>query len=208
MKKMLIIVLGLIFVCSCAPVTMHPIHLRYAPEQALPQRDEKLKDKTITVTAFADARGATDQAIIGIRVDLEDKEIPFVSSPGNPAVEVTRAFKTYLSQKRYTVRGETPVWNLDPQGISQEWGDLVIGGSIEELSLMVKSQDVRVVYECKLKLKVAVVDVEKRIHKYRETIESSSSYQSATFYVRTAEKRINKLLTQAVESALRDLEKE
>ncbi|MBW2038344.1 MAG: hypothetical protein JRI46_01920 [Deltaproteobacteria bacterium] len=207
MKKMGLITMGVAaLLLACATVSTYPIHLRYVPEKEPPQVSTELRGKVITVTTFGDNRGVADLRTIGTRVDSEGKETPFVSSREAPSANVTKAFKTYLFKKGYTVRGETPGWGLDSQTISPEWGGWVIGGSLEELSVEVKSY-VRTFYECKLKLRVVVADVKEKKVRYNQTIELSSSYKTVTFRLKTAERMINKLLAEAIERTLVDLEK-
>lgn len=165
-----------------------------------------LKEKVVTVAKFADNRGVTDPRIIGTRVDSEGKEIPFVSSKGRLAANVTKAFKAYFFNRGYTVRGESPDWDLNPQNSSPKWGDLVVGGSIEELSVEVKTY-VRTHYECKIKLRVVIADVKEKRNLYTEKIELSSSYKGAVFRLKTAERMINDILAEAIERTLADLDK-
>jgi hypothetical protein len=197
----------LVLLFACAPITQYPIHLRYAPEGEGPQTSATLKGHVATVTTFMDNRGVSDRDILGQWVDNKDKVIPFVSSPGSPATNVTRAFETYLSQRGYTVRGEPYSWDLQPQTISPGWGDWVIGGSIEELSVEARSEGVKVIYDYKLKLTVVVADVRERKNKYEDTLESSASLERAAFSPAAAERKINEMLTEAVERMLDHIEK-
>ena len=209
MKKIVWIVMGaVIFTFACAPITQYPIHLRYVPEGEVPRASAEHTEKMITVTAFADNRDVADRAILGQWVDNDDKVIPFVSSKGDPATNVARAFKTYLSKKGYAVRGEPGKWDLRPETINPAWGDLVIGGSIEELSVNARAEGVKVTYDCKLKLIVGVGDVKKRKGIYENTVELSFSYNRVTFLRSFAEQKTNKMLTKAVEQALEEMEQQ
>jgi hypothetical protein len=207
MKKIGLIATGIaIILFACAPITQYPVHLRYAPEGEGPQKKAGLKEVVVTITSLRDNRGVTNQEILGQWVDNEDKVIPFVSSQGSPATSITKAFETYLSKKGYTVRQEPQSWDLKPQSISPGWGDWVIGGSIEELSVEARAQGVRIIYNFKLKLMVVVADVASG-NKYEDTLESSSSYERAVFSPTAAERKINSMLAEAVERTLADIEK-
>jgi len=209
MKKIVGIVMGaVIFTFACAPITQYPIHLHYAPEGTVPPASAEQKGNVITVTAFADNRDVADQAILGQWIDNDDKVIPFVSSKGDPATNVARACETYLSKKGYAVRGEPGKWNLRPETISPAWGDLVIGGSIEELSVNARAEGVKVIYDCKLKLIVGVGNVKGQKSIYENTVELSFSYDRVTFSRSFAERKTNKMLAKAVEQALEEMEKE
>jgi hypothetical protein len=197
-----------VFTFACAPTTQYPIHLRYAPEGNVPPASAERLGNVVTVTAFADNRDVSDQKLLGQWVDNDDKVIPFVSSKGNPATNVTRTVETHLSQKGYTVRGEPGGWDLRPETIRPGWGDLVVGGSIEELSVNARAEGIRIIYECKLQLLVGVADVKARKSIYEDTVELSFSYDRVTFSRAFAERKTNKMLTKAVEQALDDMEKE
>lgn len=206
-KTGLIAMVVVVLLFACAPVTYYPIHVRYAPDGEGPQAKTGLKGHVLTVAGFIDKRGLDDPTIIGTRTKRNRKTIPFVSSQGEPSANITEAVETYLFKKGYTVRGETPHWDLELHTIEPRWGDWVIGGSIEQLSVEVKSH-VGTVYECKLNLRVVVASIKdkKTIHQHK--INLSSSYTTVNFRTRTAERMINKLIAQAIEHTLEDLEKQ
>ncbi len=192
---------------ACAPVTHYPIHVRYAPEGEGPQAQTALTGQVVTVAKFIDKRGLDDLTIIGTRTKRNRKTVPFVSSQGEPAANITEAVETYLLTKGYTVRGETPQWDLELSTIEPRWGNWVIGGAIEQLSVEVTSH-VRTVYECTLTLRVVVASIQDTKTIREHQINLSSSYTTAIFRATTAERMINKLIAQAIEHTLEDLEKQ
>jgi hypothetical protein len=161
----------------------------------------------ITVTAFHDNRDVPDPRTIGTRVTFNGIAIPFISQEEQPAVEIDRAVKTYLTHEGYAVREETPQWDLNPRTVQGEWGDRVIGGAIENLSIEARSSFFRTIYECRLRLQVVAVDGRKKKDIVRETMELSSSYKTFAFRLQTAERMVHKLIAQAIEGALADIEK-
>jgi hypothetical protein len=208
MKTIGLIATGItVFLFACAPITKYPIHLRYAPEGGGPQAKTELKGHVVTVAAFIDNRGLDDPTIIGTRTQSNRKAVPFVSIQGEPSANITEAVETYLFTKGYTVRGETPQWNLELHTIEPRWGDWVIGGSIEQLSVEVKSH-VRTVYECTLSLRVVIASIKGNKIIRKHPINLTSSYTTVSFRVTTAERMINKLIAQAIENTLEDLEKQ
>jgi hypothetical protein len=206
MKRIAFITIGAaVVLCSCAPITQYPIQLRFIPNAGYTQ--EKPQTKVITVAAFRDTRGITDPRDIGMRIKSDGIKIPFVTVGERTDVETTQAMKGYLLQKGYTVREETPQWDLNSQNVRQDWGDWVIGGTIDNFTLTVKSSFFKTFYEGTLKLKVVVVDVRQKREMLQETIELSSSYKTVAFRLETADRIINKLIARAVESALTNMEK-
>jgi hypothetical protein len=192
---------------ACATMNQYPIPLRYTPPAGYAQPWEKLTAKVVTVAAFHDNRDVADPRFIGTRRTYNGVTIPFISSAEQPAVEISRAAKAYLAHEGYTVREETPQWDLHPQTVQGQWGNWVIGGAIEDFSIEAKSSLLRTVYECRLKLSVAVVDVRKKKDVVRDNMELSSSYKTFAFRPQTAERMVNKLIAQAIEGALADIEK-
>lgn len=196
-----------VLVFACAPKTHYPINVHYAPQGGEPQAKTALAGQMITVAKFIDARGLDNPRIIGTRTKRSRKTVPFVSSQGEPADNITEAVKTYLFSRGYTVRGETPRWDRELDTIDPRWGDWVIGGAIEQLSVEAAST-VRTVYECTLVLKVAIARIEDKKTIREHTINLSSSYATGIFRTTTAERMINKLIAQAIEQTLEDLEKQ
>jgi hypothetical protein len=199
----LIVTAAAVLLFACTPVTHYPIHVRYAPEGEGPQAKTGLTGHVVTVARFIDKRGVDDPTIIGTRTKRNRKTVPFVSSQG----DITEAVETYLFTKGYTVRGETPQWDLDLHTIEPRWGNWVIGGTIEQLSVEATSH-VRTVYECTLTLRVVVASIQGKKTIREHQINLSSSYTTAIFRTTTAERMINKLIAQAIEHTLEDLEKQ
>jgi hypothetical protein len=209
MKAIGLIAMGAaVLLFACAPVTQYSIHLRYTPEGAGPPKEARLEGQVVTVTTFQDDREVADQQVLGTWVNNENEVIPFISSPGLPTKGVTKAFVTYLAHRGYRVRTESRSWDLKPESIQPEWGDVAVGGSIEELSVEARAEGVIIRYDCKLKLKIAVADVQEGENEYEDTLESSASYERGVFSAAAAENKINAMLSEAVERTLDDLLKE
>ena len=166
-----------VLVFACAPKTHYPIHVRYAPEGGAPAQTALTGDM-VTVASFIDKRGLDNPTIIGTRTKRNRKTVSFVSSQGEPAAKITEAVETYLYNKGYTVRGENPRWDCELHTIDPRWGDWVIGGAIEQLSVEVAST-VRTVYECTLVLTMAIARIEDKKTIREHTINLSSSYTTA-----------------------------
>ena len=198
---------AVVLLCACAPVTHYPIHVRYAPEGEGGETQTALTGQMVTVAKFIDKRGLDDPTIIGTRTKRNRKSVSFVSSHGEPAVKIAEAVETYLFAKGYTIRGETPQWDLKLSTIEPRWGEWVIGGAIEQLSVEVTSH-VRTVYECTLVLRVALARIEDKKNIREHTINLSSSYTTVFFQTTTAERMINKLIVQAIEHTSEDIEKQ
>jgi hypothetical protein len=209
MKKIGFIAVGIATLLSaCAPVIQYPIRLSYTPSEEHAQIKERPKATVVTVAAFYDRRATADLRAIGLRTKPNGITIPFTYSGGKPEAMITQAIRTYLFHKGYEVRPGTPQWDLNPQTAQPEWGDWVIGGAIEGLSLEAKSTYLKTVYQCTFKLRVVAANAREKKEILQQTIELSSSHSTFLFRASTAQRMVNKLIAQAIESSIADIEKQ
>jgi hypothetical protein len=194
-------------VFACAPVIQYPIHLRYVSEKENALMPEKPQAKVITIAAFYDRRDIANLYTIGLRTKHNGITIPFTYSGERPEVMIAQAVRLALFHQGYQVRPGTPQWDLNPQTVQQAWGDWVIGGAIEDLSIEAKSSILRTIYTCTFKLRVVAANVRQKESILQQTVELSSSYTTAVFRSSTAERIVNKIITQAIESSIADIEK-
>jgi hypothetical protein len=193
MKKMFYIVL-LLALASCAGVSRYPIDLSYQPKA-----HEATGEKgAVTVVLFNDKRDVTEKKVIG----MKDGETRFVSFGEGPAPAVSDAVRAYLQNRGYTVNKVNEAWDGTAQSLRPEWGDLVVGGDIEDLNITVTSSFPKTEYRCSVKLRVIMADPKTKTILNKEKIESSSSYVTVYFSRDKAEELINSTLADAMEKTL------
>ncbi len=180
---------------SCAGVSNYPINLSYLPSKQYAKTDGKV----ITVALLNDKRAVADKRAIGTR----DNEIAFIALIDGPSVALAKAFKTYLANRGYTVNRLDEVWDGTVQTIKPGWGDLVIGGSLEDFSITARSISlVKTEYICSIKITLVFADVKSKEIKHQERFEVSTSYVTVSFSRDKAEELINSALSDTVERAL------
>jgi hypothetical protein len=192
-KKLFAVVL-LLSMVSCASVSRYPLELSYQPK-AHEAGGEK---GTVTVVLFNDKRDVTDETVIG----MKDEETSFVSLTGSPASAVSDAVGAYLQSRGYTVNKVNEAWDGTAQSLRPEWGDLVVGGDIEDLNITVTAAFPEMKYHCLVKLYVITADAKTKSILQKERVESSSSYVTVYFSGDKAEELINSTLADALEKTL------
>lgn len=195
MKKILVLVFFL--VAACASVSNYPINLSYLPSG----RVENTDGKTVTVALLQDKRPVADKRGIGTK----DNETAFISLLDEPSVALAKAFRTYLAGRGYAAGRIDEVWDGSARTIKPGWGDLVIGGSLEDFSITARDVSlVKTEYVCSVKVYLIFADVKSREIKHKERFEVSTSYVTVNFSRNKAEELINSALADTVERALAD----
>jgi hypothetical protein len=193
MKKMFYIVL-LFALASCAGASPYTIDLSYQPTA----RKATAEKGTVTVVLFNDKRDVTDKTLIG----MKDDEERFVSFSYGAARAVSDAVGAYLQSRGYTVNRVNEAWDGTAQSSRPEWGDLVVGGDIEDLNITVTSAFPKTEYRGSVKLRVIMADPKTKTILQKEKVESSSSYVTVYFSRDKAEELINSTLADAMEKTL------
>jgi hypothetical protein len=192
-RKLIPVVL-LLCMTSCASLSIYPLELSYQPKarEAAPEKG------TVTVVLFNDRRRVTDKRVIGTK----DEETSFVSLTGSPASAVSDAVGAYLHSRGYTVKKVNEAWDGTVQSLRSEWGDLVVGGDIEDLNISATTTYPKIEYHCLVKLYVISADAKTKTIVRKERVESSSSYATVFFSRDKAEELINNTLADALEKTL------
>ncbi len=193
MKRIILIVL-LLVVASCAGVSNYPLELSYKPEV----RKAPAEKGNVTVLLFNDKRKVRDKKVIG----MKDDETRFVSLIGEPASAVSNAFRAYLGSKGYSAVTVNEPWDGNVRSLKPEWGDIVVGGDIEDLAINTTMGIPKIEYICSVKLLVIVADARKETILHQERVDASSSYVTVYFSRDKAEELINETLADAMKKAL------
>ncbi len=193
MKRMIFWVL-LLSLASCAGVSDYPLELSYKPEVTKAHEERG----GATVLLFNDRRKVAEKRVIG----MKDDETRFVSLIGEPASAVSNAFRTYLEARGYSAVDVNEPWDGNVESLKNEWGDMVVGGDIEDLAINVKMGIPKIEYVCTVKLFVRVADARAKTILHQERVEASSSYVTVYFSRARAEELINETLADAMEKAL------
>ncbi len=184
---------------SCAGTSNYPITLSYQPLKQY----EKTAGVPVTVALLSDKRQDADKRVIG----KKENRTPFISLVGEPAEALSKGFASYLENRGYKVSITNEVWDGNPQSLSAGWGPVVIGGTLDDLTLNVTGNLVKTEYLYSIKFTLCIADARSRELLHKEKIEMSSSYVTVPFSREKAEELINKALSEAVERGLADINK-
>lgn len=187
---------GILF--SCSQVTRYSVNLKYQPPESPPVDSEKIGQLVFTVAQFNDLRQVDEKKVIGAVVKSEGNEIPVFPKYRMPSEAVSDAVRNFMGGAGYRVSKEMPPWNLKDDEIRKEWGDVVIGGNIDEFKVTcLKKMPIRE-YMATVKLTVIFADVAEGKTKLTVTVESSPSLE----HIRFSEEKIEEVITDALTAAI------
>jgi hypothetical protein len=192
----IIIVAG---IAACAEISHYAINVNYIPQKGITRKSSAQGKFAITIAAFNDARTVDDKTIIGKKVKSKNDKILALATAENFAHEVTSAFRYFLLKAGYSVDEVMPEWDLRDSSISSAWETLVIGGSIDELEVICRSEGAGVQYNTRVKLHVAFADVQRRKILHTTTLESSASLKHLMCSGEMMQEQINGTLSMAIE---------
>jgi len=192
----------LIFIASiaaCAEVSNYAININYIPQKAITKNNRAQRNFLITIATFNDARTVADKAIIGKKVKSKNDKILALATADNPARDVSSAFRYFLLKAGYSVDEVMPKWDLRDHSISSAWGRLVIGGSIDELEVICRTEGAGVQYNTRVKLHVVFADVQRKTILHTTTLESTATLKHLMCSGEMMQEQINGALSMAIE---------
>lgn len=170
----------------------------------MPKADTSLQRHVIAVASFNDERSINDRSMVGKRIKLDGSEIKAITLGIQPGHAVAAVMKDFFFRHGYTVYGGTPEWDLSERSIDSRWGMLLVGGDIEELSVVCTSDIATVQYETNVRLRVVFADAQRKKILYSRTLESSSTYRHIRFQQERMEQELNAALSTAIEKIFED----
>lgn len=189
---------------SCA-TGHYKLDVRYMPQtESTKAADSGMQQCIITTAQFNDERNEPDREFIGKRIHGDSSVRKAVPLTLTPSETVGTAIKDAFFKNGYTVFGGTPAWDCTGTSVREEWGNLVVGGFIEELDVTSRTDFLSAEYKTKVKLRVIFADVKQKSILYTTSIESSSSFSHLFFNQSRMEQEINNTLSSAVEKMFTD----
>ena len=95
-------------------------------------------------------------------------------------------------------------WNLSPDAIKEDWGDIVVGGEILELWNDVTSKVMNNNHKVKAKLKIVVANAKEKRILWTDTATTSLEMKEPLFHEESAEKIINEAASSCIENIFED----
>ena len=192
----------LLIVSGCAGTISYGINVRYEPVKAVPAADALAKKPVLTVANLNEGRSIDDPLKVGYVLKSDGRRIFVVPGNAKPTEAVAAGIRDYFYKGGYSVSGLRPAWDLREETIGGGWGDIVVGGVINKLSVVCDdSQTLSPVktYSTVVNLGVVVADVATKKILYKTSAEGSASLTDVTLSVDKLQNQLNGVLTEVIE---------
>jgi hypothetical protein len=200
LSEIVLLMTIMMLLVSCAPVTRYSVNMTSDPVRNVIPAGEHIKGIPLTIALFNDARTIADKATVGKVMKSGNDPIPVVSADLKPVSAVTAGVKSYMVRAGYTISSISPTWDLKPASISRDWGQFLIGGSIDQMEIICEKSAMKANYRTRVILSIYLADITKAsiIHTY--TVKGDSSRED----VNLTDKDIRKHLTIEINNAITD----
>lgn len=188
---------------GCTPMS-YSVNMRYVPADSDRTVETIDHPYTITVATFEDLR-KNDNKQIGRVIKPDGQSIPVFPKFIAPPLAVTRPFKEFFRQGGYKVLTESPDWNLKEASIKKEWGDILVGGSIDAMDVVCIESLTSKKYVANVKLTILFADTKSGKIFHTFTVESSASLDHVLFSEERLEQQINIALSAAIDKIIGDI---
>jgi hypothetical protein len=177
----------------------YSVDMKYVPTKSMAELKGPEKKTKITVSTFEDLRKIDDKQEIGWVWDPYRGKSPVFPRFVKPSVAVTLAVKDIFQKAGYQVAADTPRWNLKDDSIREEWGPILVGGSIDELEVYCVDDVAVKKYRAKVKITVILADAQTRRVFYKLSANSSASLDHVLFSEGKLAQQINAALSDVID---------
>lgn len=193
---------AVLLLAGCSPTALYSIDMRYMPAKPITVQERPCGDRLVAVAALRDARPSGDPLRIGTVIEAGGSRTPVLPERVTAGEAVSSGIRSYLLRSGCSVAGISPAWDLRTETIRPEWGDVLVGGTIDALDVTCDRSDRfnpinR--YQAKVKLTLVMADIKSRKIVHRTTVESTASLQDIGFSRETLQAQLNGALTDAIE---------
>jgi hypothetical protein len=200
------IVLGafiLLILQACTPALYH-VNLKYEPTGTSRKMAKIGHDSPITVAMFNDIRLIDNKRQLGSVITIGGSVIPILPEDMKVSDAITMNIREYFFLSGYRVSNDVPIWDLKKETINKGWGEILVGGNIDELQIVCDDSFPVKTYRTKVTLTFVFADVTKKKIFYRSSIDGSASLEDVSFSEDILNKQINAALSDALEKILND----
>jgi hypothetical protein len=200
LSEIVLLMTMMMILVACAPVTRYSVNMTSDPVRNVIPAGEHIKGIPLTIALFNDARTIADKTRVGQVIKSGYDPIPVVSADMKPVSAVTSGVKSYMVRAGYTISSISPAWDLKPASISRDWGQFLIGGSIDQMEIICDKSAMKANYRTRVVLSIYLADITKGsiIHTY--TVKGDSSRED----VNLTDKDIRTHLTIEINNAVTD----
>ena len=198
-SRLVILITGLALslIWGCAHGA-YSVDMKYVPTKSMAELKSG-KDVRVTVSTFEDLRKIDDKQEIGWVWDPYGGKSPVFPRLVKPSTAVTSAVKDIFQKAGYQVAADTPRWNLKDDNIREEWGPILVGGSIDELEVYCVNDVTTKKYRAKAKITVILANTKTRKVFYKVSANSSASLDHILFSEQRLAQQINTVLSDVMD---------
>ena len=194
----------LLLISSCTTPAVYNVDILYIPTEAeRGMMPHKTAVPPITVALFQDVRDREDPIVVGeVLPDAErEKPRPVLPKHKKPPQAVVNAIGDFLTRQGYAVSGSHPDWDLTEDTIDGSWGEVLLGGTIEELFIECDRSGIINKYRARAGVTIVLADIKTKRILYRVSVASNPSRDDIRFSEIMMEREINRALSSAIEKA-------
>jgi len=200
-KNIIFLISILFFFPSLTFAETISLNLKYTPSPSLTAvSDNKIN---IGFSGIIDSRQRENKSLVGERINYSGAK-DFLA-PAGISVEdaVAGMVSEYFKRKGFQWK-KVDKWNLSPDAIKDDWGDIVVGGEILELWNDVTSKVMNNNHKVKAKLKIVVANAKEKRILWTDTATTSLEMKEPLFHEESAEKIINEAASSCIENIFED----
>jgi hypothetical protein len=190
----------LFFVAGCVRA-LYSVDLKHMTSTTAPPAAAGGQKFIMTVATFNDARPGGKDLLIGRVTTALGGYTPVIPKNMKPSAAVSTIVKDVLVKSGYQVSVTMPAWNLQENDIRQEWGKLLIGGSIDELEVVCQNDIPIKTYDSRVRVTMVIANVQTGKIIHQVSTASNNSLEHVYFSEEMLGQQISSAITEAVVKA-------
>jgi len=197
----------LFWLTGCVTPDIYHVALKYEPTSPPIKVSTALSSRLIAVATFIDEREIDDTVKIGHVLRPGGKRFHVLPERMLPRESVAESVADFFRRLGCKVASTHPSWDLKETTIDSSWGDLLVGGTIEQLDVVCDdSSYVNPVksYQARVRLTMTIADGKTKKILHRTQGEATSTLKDITFSEEKLAQQINTALSQVIEQLLAD----
>ncbi|OGW48810.1 MAG: hypothetical protein A2Z50_06995 [Nitrospirae bacterium RBG_19FT_COMBO_42_15] len=200
-KNIILLISILFFFPSLTFAETISLNLKYTPSPSLAAgSDNKIN---IGFSGIIDSRQRENKFLVGERINYSGAK-DFLAPAGISVEDAVAAMISEYFKKKGFQWKKVEKWNLSPDAIKEDWGDIVVGGEILELWNDVTSKVMNNNHKVKAKLKIVVANAKEKRILWTDTATTSLEMKEPLFHEESAEKIINEAASSCIENIFED----
>ena len=177
------------------------LNLKYTPSVSLTAVLDNRSN--IGFSGIIDSRQMENKSLVGERINYSGSK-DYLAPTGISVEDAVSGMAAEYFKKKGFQWKKVEKWNLSPETINEDWGDIVVGGEILELWNDVTSKFMNNNHKVKAKLKIVVANAKEKRILWSDTATTSLELKEPLFHEASAEKIINEAASSCIENIFED----